>query len=369
MISEREFLRRYAVIREHMRKDGIDSLLVCGLAADFHRGNIRYVTGSGRGGQCIFPLEEEPVLLVGTNQSTSPKLSRNIGAYGLLDFVESDKPGETISGELSRFDRGGKIGLIGMDCLTPSAYLQIKEKYGDRLLDLPEYLRPMREIKSPEEIEMTRTAAAIADKVYFRLREMIRPGMSEYEIYGDVKKVIYENGCEYSFDLIDAAGCTMNMSFHPTGDRLEKNGTLFMEISPAYDGYYAQLPVTLPVTSFPPHVKEMFMAWAEADKEVRPLLRPGTRISDIYKALMGSIEKRGFVAPLRPGHSLGLDILDFWSIDETNTATRKPGMVIAVHPPCMTRLWGDAVGEGYTYLITEAGCEKLSKVDLDHELV
>ncbi|MBN1629782.1 MAG: aminopeptidase P family protein [Thermoleophilia bacterium] len=368
MISEKEYLRRYAIIREYMRKDGMDRLLVCGLAADFHRGNIRYITGSGRGGQCIFPLEEKPVLLTGINQSTSPKLAKNVGAYELLDFVESDKPGETINRELSRFDRGGKIGLIGMDCLTPSAYLQIKEKYGDRLLDLPEYLRPMREIKSAEEIEMTRAAAAIADKVYFRLREIITPGLGEYEIYGDVKKVIYANGCEYSFDLIDAAGCTMNMSFHPTPDKLEKDGTLFMEISPAYDGYYAQLPVTLPVTSFPPQIKEMFMAWAEADKEVRPLLRPGTRISDIYRVLIDSIERRGFVAPLRPGHSLGLDILDFWSIDETNTATLRPDMVIAVHPPCMTKLWGDAVGEGYTYVITEEGCEKLSKVDLACEL-
>ncbi len=369
MISEKEYLRRYAGIREYMQKDGLESLLVCGLAADFHRGNIRYITGSGRGSQCIFPLEGKPVLITGINQSISPKLPRNAGAFNLLDFKETDNPGEMINRELSRFNRRGKIGLIGMDCLTPKSYLQIKEKYGDRLLDLPEYLKPLREIKSPEEIEMTRAAAAVADKVYLRLREIIRPGMGEYEIYGEVKKVIYENGCEYSFDLIDAAGCTMNMSFHPTPDKLEKNGTLFMEISPAYDGYYAQLPVTLPVTVFPSHIKEMFMAWAETDAAVRPLLRPGTRISDIYKVLIDGIEKHGFVAPLRPGHSLGLDILDFWSIDETNTSTLKKDMVIAVHPPCMTRLWGDAVGEGYTYLITEAGFEKLSKVDLTKELV
>ena len=121
MISENEYLRRHASIREHMRKDGMDCLLVCGLAADFHRGNIRYVTGSGRGGQCIFPLEERPVLLTGVNQSTSPKLVKTVGAYELLEFVESDKPGETINRELSRFDHGGKIGLVGMDCLPPGA--------------------------------------------------------------------------------------------------------------------------------------------------------------------------------------------------------------------------------------------------------
>ena len=369
MISEKEYLRRYADIREQMERAGIESLLICGLADDFNRGNIRYITGSGRGGHCIFPLEGNPVFLTGINQSTSAKVPRNFGAFNLIDFVETDKPGETINRELARFDRGGKIGLIGMNCLTPTVYLAVQEKCGDRLAVVPEFLRPLREIKSPEEIAATRQAAAVADKVFYRLREIIRPDMGEYELYGEVKKTIYENGCEYSFDLIDAAGSTMNMSFYPTADRLENNGTLFMEISPAFDGYFAQLPVTLPVSGFQPRTQEMFEAWAEADKKVRPILCPGSRIADIYRILIESIEEKGFVAPLRPGHSIGLDILDFWSIDKTNTAALKAGMIIAVHPPCMTRLWGDAVGEGYTYLITETGCEKLSKVDLARELL
>jgi hypothetical protein len=45
-------------------------------------------------------------------------------------------------------------------------------------------------------------------------------------------------GCEYSFDLMDPSGASMNMSFVPTEDRLAAPGTLFMEITPAYDGCY-----------------------------------------------------------------------------------------------------------------------------------
>lgn len=368
-ISEKEYLRRYKGIRELMKKDGLDSLLIVGLSDDFNRGNIRYITGNGRGGCCIFPLEGKPVYLVNPNQLASPKLPRTLEAFGLLELKETANYPEQAIKDLSRFDNGGKVGLIGMACISVKMYTTVKDKFGERLQDVPEYLKPLREIKSPEEIEKLRASAAIADKVYLRLREVIRPGLSEYSVYGEVKKVIYEGGCEYSFDLLDGAGSMMNMAFFPTEDKLEDNGTLFMEISPSYQGYYAQLPVTLPVGKYLPHVQKMVSTWNQADQAARKILRPGTKISDVYNVLMNTIQPSGFISPLRPGHSLGLDILDFWSFTESNHALLKAGMVVAMHPCVMVKMGGDGVGMGYSYLITENGFEKFSKIDLARELL
>ncbi|HSW58676.1 MAG TPA: Xaa-Pro peptidase family protein [Dehalococcoidales bacterium] len=368
-ISEKEYNRRYAAIRKQMQTDGLDSLLVIGLSDDFNRGNIRYITGSGRGGCCIFPLEGSPVLLTNSILSRSPKFPRTIEAYSLLELVETTNPSEKTIQELSFFDKGQKIGIVGMNCLAAPMYLKIKEKFGDRLIDVAEYFRPLREIKSAEEIEKLCAAAGVADLVFKRLREIIRPGLSEHDIYGEVKKVIYQSGCEYSFDLLDADGSRMNMAFFPTEDRLEENGTLFMEISPSFQGYYAQLPVTLPVGQYQPHVEQMVKAWNQADQSVRKMLHPGTKVSDIYTLLIESIQSNGFLSPLRPGHSVGLDILDFWSIEQTNNTILQPGMVIAVHPCVMVSVGGDGVGMGYTYLITESGFEKLSQIDLARELL
>jgi len=368
-ISHQEFERRYKAIRELMKQGDIDCLLVVGLPDDFNRGNIRYITGSGRGGCCIFPPEGSPVMLTGPGQSKSPKLRRTIGALDLLDLRETGDPAQQVVKEIGRFDNGHKIGFVGMGCISVPMYLAIKESYSERLVDCVWMFEKLRTVKSNEEIEQTRIAASIADGVFSMLREMISPGLGEFEIYGAVKKAIYENGCEYSFDLIDAAGATMNMSFFPTVDRLEENGTLFMEITPAFEGYYAQLPVTLPVGRYPPSVREMVSAWAAADKAARDVLHPGTKVSDIYNVLIESVKKSGFISPYRPGHSLGLDALDFWSITETNETILQPGMVLAVHPSVMKELGGDGCGMGYTYLITETGAEKLSKIDLAVELL
>jgi Xaa-Pro dipeptidase len=368
-ISCREYQRRYADIRELMRKEELDSLLVYGISDDFNRGNIRYIAGTGRGGCCIFPLEGKPVFLAMPNATASSKLVKTMEAYDLLDLRETANNIEQVEMELSRFDNGHKIGLVGLACIPVPMYLAIKERFGNRLTDLPWLFEPLRVIKSAEEIEKVRAAAAVADKVYLRLRDIIHPGLSEHAIYGEVKKIIYEEGCEYSFDLLDGAGSMMNMAFFPTEDKLEANGTLFMEISPAYQGYYAQLPVTLPVRQYLPHVKQMVLAWAEADKAVRPLLRPGTKVSDLFRTLIGSVRARGFQSPLRPGHSVGLDILDYWSITDSNDTLLKPGMVLAVHPCVMVKPGGDGVGMGYTYLITGTGAERFSKIDLAEDLI
>ena len=245
--SHQEYKRRYVAIREIMKNKGLDCLLVSGLSDDFNRGNIRYITGSGRGGCCIFPLEGAPVFLAAPGPSISPKLHLTVGALDLLDLKETANAVEQAVIEISRFDRGNKIGLVGMESISVPMYLTVKDKFRDRLVDTSGILEPLRVVKSAEEIEKTRMAASVADEVYGRLRRMIKPGISEFEIYSVVKKTAYEMGCEYSFDLIDAAGTTMNMSFFPTTDKLEENGTLFMEITPSYEGYYAQLPLTLPV--------------------------------------------------------------------------------------------------------------------------
>ena len=368
-ISSQEFQRRYGEIRDMMRKEQLDCLLIVGLNDDFNRGNIRYVTGLGRGGCCVFPAEGRPVLLGNPVLTNSRKLPKFMAAVDLLDLKTTAVPELEAVAQLSYFDGGNKIGIVGKTCIPAPMYLAVAEKFGDRLVDSTEIFESLRTIKSPEEIEKMRRSALIADTVYKRLREIIRPGLGEYEIYGEVKKIIYGMGCEYSFDLIDGAGSTMNMSFVPTEDRLEPNGTLFMEITPSYDGYYCQLPVTLPVGSYTPLLREMVRTWNEADKAARKILRPGVKVSDLYHILINTVQERGFISPFRPGHSIGLDVLDFWSVTESNPLLLKAGMTIAIHPCVLKEMGGDGCGMGYTYLITETGAERLSKIDLAKDLL
>jgi Xaa-Pro dipeptidase len=301
---------------------------------------------------------------MGPGQSSSPKIRKTVEAFDLLDLRETANPAEQVKKELSRVHQGNQIGVIGMGCISVPIYLAVKEGFGERLVDSTKIFERLRSVKSAEEIDKMRRAAAVADEVYTILKKTVRPGLSDYEIYGLVKKTVYEMGCEYSFDLIDAEGSRMDMTFFPTGERLKADNTLFMEITPAYEGYYAQLPVTLPVGKYPPQIKKMIGVWEKANQAVLTILRPGTKVSDMYHALVDTVRENGYISPLRPGHAIGLDALDFWSITEFNTTKLEPGMTLAIHPSIMTKIGGDACGMGYTYLITDKGAERFSKIEL-----
>jgi len=363
-ISAQEFLRRYKAIREIMTQNSLDCLLIAGRADYFSRGNVRYLTNLGNGGHVIFPAEGSPIFLTSPAQTASPKVRRIGPVIDLLQFKPVTDPLEGIKSELLRLDKGNNIGIVGMTEISVPTYRALQELFHDRLVDATWIFAQLRPVKSAEEIEKIRTAAFIADEVCTMLIEMIRPGLSDYEIYGTVKKKIYEMGSEYSMELIDADGANMNMWWNPSGDRLEAQGTLFLEITPSCEGYYAQLPVCLPVGKYSPSVRELVAVSEKATEAGVALLHPGSRVADLYNAMVKTVQEHSFLAPLRPGHAIGLDVIDFWSITESNETILEPGMTLAMHPPVLRELGGEAVGMGYTYLITETGAEKLSKINL-----
>ena len=362
-ISKQEYQRRYAAIRKQMKETALDCLLIYGLSDEFNRGNIRYVTGSGRGGCCILPLEGDPIFLINPNQTTS-QIHKMIGAWELLTLKETANPVQEVNQQLAQLAKKGKVGVAGMGAMSVPLYMAVKDSFQERLVDATSIFDELRAVKSAEEITKVRQATVVADNVYAMLMKLIKPGLTDFEVYGQVKKTIYEMGCEYSFDLIDADGGRMNMTYWPTGVRLKPNSTLFMEITPAFEGYYGQLPVTLPVGQYPAKIRKMIGVWDQANRAVLKILKPGTLVSDLYKVMIEVVHQNGYISPLRPGHSIGLDALDFWSITESNNIILKAGMTIAVHPSIMTEVGGDACGMGYTYLITESGAERFSKVDL-----
>jgi len=361
-ISLEERDRRYRAIQELMKKDKLDSLVVAGRGDYMSRGNIRYITNYGTiiGEQyCIFPAQGAPIFIA----RNTPFLVTLRRAGWVPDIREASNPLEKIKQELSRFDQGNQVGVVGIGDISVPVYLAIERQFPGRLLDATGIFEQLRIIKSPEEIEKMRISASIADKVFSVLKDMIRPGLSDYEIYGEVKRIIHEMGCEYSMEIINTEGAKINL-FYPEGYRLEANGTLAMEITPSYEGYYTQLPVTLPVVEYPSHLQKLIPVWEQAMEAALNMLRPGTKVSDIYHTIMNVINGRGYLSPWRCGHGIGLDVIDFWGVVESNTAILKSGMTLVLHPCVLPEPEGDGIGMGYTYLITDTGSEKLNKVDI-----
>ncbi|UOQ59072.1 M24 family metallopeptidase [Leucobacter rhizosphaerae] len=361
-----ELKDRISRIRDQMRARGIDVLLVAGLQDIFNRGHVRYVSNLGGGGMIVLPLEGNLTHFIHPVLAGSPKIDK-VG--DIREFIDVRPFGDGAYGFandsvglIERMAVRGKVGYVGGSAIGVSVYNALRAAVGeDRIVDASDIFWKLRAVKSPNEIELMRRSAAIADDCYDMLTELVAPGVSDYTVYAETKKFLFEHESPYSLEVIDADGPFLNFDRNPTGDVLESGGTLFMEITPGYGGYYAQLPVSMPVDELSPDLKRLAAAWHEGFTLGESMLRPGAVVSDVSKAMRARIAEHGAINPFSHGHAIGLDVSDGWVLGDQSDVPLEVGMTMAVHPAALTEIGGAGFTAGYTYLITEDGAERLSR--------
>lgn len=363
-----ELKARIAAIRAEMRERGIDVILVAGLQDIFNRGHVRYISNLGGGGMIVLPLEGNLVHYIHPAIAKSPKIDK---AGAIREFIDVRPFGDGAYGMkndsvglIASMKPTGKIGYVGGAAIGMAVHQALLETFGaERLVDASDIFWSLRSIKSENELALMRRSSQIADDTYDLLRDMVRPGVTDYAVYGAAKKFIYEQQSPYSLEVIDAEGSFMNFDRWPTGDVLEAGGTLFMEVTPAYGGYYCQLPFAMPVTELTDQMKHLAKAWAEGYAVGESMLKPGVLVSDISKALRTTIAAHGGLNPFSHGHAIGLDVADNFLLGDNAHIELKPGMTLVMHPASLTEIGGQGFTAGYTYVITEDGAERLSRHD------
>jgi Xaa-Pro aminopeptidase len=361
-LQERD--RRYFAIRELMRKDNLDCLVIASRDTYSTRGNTRYVTNHGNDfGEevVVFPIEGDPSIIASAIRG--PAIKRGGWVHNLIPISNTSEQVEAVKQELSHFDRGNKIGIVGMTYISVPVYLAVEAECSKRVVSADKEFAELRAVKSSEEIDKMRASALIADKAFTHIKDMLRPGLTDYKLYGEAKGLIHEMGCDYSMEF---------MTGLPYGRVIGANQMLVFEFTPAYEGYYTQLSVTLPVGEYPADIQRLIPVWKEAFRAGVDNLRPGKKVSDVQHAVSTAIREQGYTSIAhRSGHSIGLDAIDSWEIIASETTELKPGMTAVFHPAVVDERRGIGFLEpdgiyflgGYTYLITNEGAEKLNKVD------
>jgi Xaa-Pro aminopeptidase len=363
-LAERD--RRYAAIRAAMAADGIGTLVVAARDATFGKGNLRYVTSYGIVGgdlYCVFPLKGEPGMVVAPGyQKKAQRLS------WVSDVVETKVNGYTQWGDMVRQavlkllharDNGDKVGIVGMDEISVPLYLGLRLEFGDRVVDATAAFKRVRAVKSDEELRMMEKSAEVAVRACLAAKEKARPGVSDFELYAALKRVIHENGCEYSADFIDGNGVELQLT-PPVGETLRDGGNFTAEVSPAYAGYCAQLATTFSVGKPTARTEAMNKVWQEAMALGVPAIRPGNTGGDVYRALAPALKDRGYLSPFRAGHGVGLEINDAPpAIVPSDTTVLVPGMTFVFHLNLVDPETKEGIMYGGTYAVTDTGAREL----------
>jgi len=239
---------------------------------------------------------------------------------------------------------------------------EVHERYPQvRILAATGGLTRLRLVKSPEEIESIRKAAAITCEGHRAAMRMLRPGMREYEIEAVLEYVFTRSGARYSsYPAIVGSGpnsCILH--YFRNGRKIEPGDLVLIDAAAEYDRYAMDVTRTLPATGhFTAEQRRVYDAVLKAQREALELVRPGSTIRDIHERAQKVLDQAGLGDKFLHGccHYVGLDVHDVGD----NTTPLAPGMVLTVEPGAYLTEKGFGVRIEDTVLVTETGHEILS---------
>ncbi len=251
---------------------------------------------------------------------------------------------------------------------------RLKNKYPHiELKDAQDIFAPLRQIKEPEEIKLMKKAIDITKDGIYSMMKNAKPGMMEYEIEAYFDFELKRNGVKVpAFTTIAAGGKNATVLHYEDNNSVVKDGEMILfDLGAAWGNYSADITRTFPVNGrFTDTQKDLYNMVLEGQKLVIDMIRPGVPFSELNKALrehyVEEMGKRGFVKNDEElseyyfhsvSHHLGLETHD---VGNRNGLLEK-GMVITVEPGIYIKELGIGIRIEDDVLVTEDGCEVLSK--------
>jgi Xaa-Pro aminopeptidase len=155
--------------------------------------------------------------------------------------------------------------------------------------DATSAFRPLRLLKSDEEIEWLRRGAAFGDAALAALEREVRPGLRERELGEIIERSYLADGGQTQFHYIGATPMRASTRCVPaqfqSNRRLEAGDVLTCEMSIGYWGYAGQILRTITVGEEPtPEYATLHEVAIETYSRVAPLVRPGATERDVLEA-------------------------------------------------------------------------------------
>nr|WP_294654244.1 aminopeptidase P N-terminal domain-containing protein [uncultured Anaerotignum sp.] len=263
------------------------------------------------------------------------------------------------------------------DVLTPALRFakELREKYPAMAVgDLYPIFGDLRLIKEPYELEKMRKAMDITRMGVEAMMANARPGMMEYEIEAHFDFTRMQHGArEKAFQTIAAAGERGTILHYTKNNGKTKDGDLLLvDCGAQVDWYNGDISRTFPVNGkFTERQKLVYNIVLEGQQKVIDAIRPGqpfSRLNEILKEhYLEALKEIGLVKTMADvakyyyhgvSHYLGAETHDIGRYTER---VLQPGMVLTVEPGLYIEEWGIGIRIEDDALVTEDGCEIMTK--------
>jgi len=237
-----------------------------------------------------------------------------------------------------------------------------------RLVEAPAIVEQMRMIKDPREVAKIRAACRLGTALFDRLLEVVRPGVPETEVAGELEFAARRLGAQQmAFSTIVASGPRSALPHgRASQSALPSKGFVVCDFGVILAGYCSDMTRTLHLGNPPRQARRAYEAVREAQQAALDAVKPGATAGEVDRAARKLLQKiklaRFFTHST--GHGVGLEIHEAPRIAAGQEEALRPGMVITIEPGIyLPGKWGIRIED--TVVVTDSGYEILTPCPKD----
>ena len=325
-----------AKLRAAMKVGGYDALVA--LSID----NVTYTTGflvpshaSNRFRRTITVLAGDRFacqIVVNVEENLAKASSRfgDIRAYN--QFTQN--PADVLADAL--IEAGSACGRIAieLDFIPAMDYIRLLERMpGARFEGCKDIYFNTRMIKTGEELAKLRDVGEVTDRVIGEVLRDIRPGMSEKAVGRNIVDRMMQAGCEGLKYQVGSGERSGIVNCSPTDRQIGKGDVVRVEILGDMSYYRSNVTRTGVMGEPTDEQKKIWSVMIGARDHCKTLLKPGTRVADVYHAYVKHCRDGGIEPTLKfLGHGIGQTIHEEPYITDTRDIVFQPNITFTMEP-------------------------------------
>ncbi|MBW2564532.1 MAG: aminopeptidase P family protein [Deltaproteobacteria bacterium] len=234
------------------------------------------------------------------------------------------------------------------------------------LVPAEDIVENLRLIKDETEIDTLKKALLIAESVFTKIKNTIKPGMTEKQLAWAMEKEMREAGAQsLSFPTIVASGPNSALPHAiPSGRKIKAGEPILFDWGAKLDGYCSDISRTVIIGAPDETFKKVFTTVQDAQQMATDAIKPGVSSKAVDKIARDHIDKSGFKGKFGHGlgHGTGLAVHEHPRLSPLKETTLETGMVFTVEPGIYIPGWGGIRLENMV-VVRDNGVEVLNKID------
>ena len=374
--SEEEMRTRRERASSALAERGLDALLM------FKQESMYYLSGYDTFGfsmfQClVMDAGGRTALLTRMPDLRQARYTSDLEDIRIWHETEGANPVDDLRALLREF--GLEKGRLGVELdsygLKALAWERLKRGLDGFcvLEDASTLVDRIRSVKSPREIEYARRAAALADDAWDEAVRLGRPGAFEGDILAAMQGAVFKGGGDYAGNefIIGSGPSALLVRYHSGRRHLGSRDQLTLEFAGAYRRYHAAMMRTLLTGRAHPRHVDMHRACLEALHACMDTLRAGVTMGEVFDAHARTLDRAGFESCRfhACGYGMGAVFNPLWVAPPMfyagNPLVVPAASVFFLHMVVVDSDANRAMTLGQSVLVTEQGCESLSRSSLE----